>query len=148
MCIRDRLCTSPLHPSIVVTVSPTFGRWLFKYSYVSASFFRQHISLPHTPEILVGFKDRFCSFAILMDTGAKSVSYTHLSIGIRASDRNIRKRILILLLRASFSFYADRRTIMPLFTASAGAAPRPCGFRCNPCRLIPAVSVVSCWHGL
>lgn len=32
----------------------------------------QHMSLPQTPEIFVGFKDRFCSLAILMDTGINS----------------------------------------------------------------------------
>ena len=30
------------------------------------------MSLPHRPEIFDGFSDRFCSFAILMDTGWKS----------------------------------------------------------------------------
>ena len=30
------------------------------------------MSLPHTPEIFVGFRERFCSFAILMDTGINS----------------------------------------------------------------------------
>ena len=47
-------------------------RRLFRYSYVSCSFFRQHIRRPQTPEILVGFRERFCSLAILMDTGANS----------------------------------------------------------------------------
>ena len=30
------------------------------------------ISLPHTPDILVGFNERFCSFAILIETGTNS----------------------------------------------------------------------------
>ena len=38
-------------------------------SYCSCSYFRQHISRPQTPLILVGFNDRFCSFAILIETG-------------------------------------------------------------------------------
>ncbi len=67
------LCTVPFTPSsICVTISPWEGRRLFRYSYVSSSFFRQHIRRPHTPEILVGFSERFCSFAILIDTGINS----------------------------------------------------------------------------
>lgn len=66
------LCTSPLKPSSVVTRSPIFGSLLLSHSYVSSSFFRQHISRPQTPLIFVGFKDKFCSFAILIDTGANS----------------------------------------------------------------------------
>ena len=31
--------------------------------------------LPQTPDIFVGFRDRFCSFAILIDTAANSVRY-------------------------------------------------------------------------
>ena len=37
-----------------------------------AAVFKQHISRPHTPEILVGLSDRFCSLAILIDTGLNS----------------------------------------------------------------------------
>ena len=64
--------TSPMIPSGVLTFSPTDGILLFRYSYVSCSYLRQHISLPHTPDILVGLSERFCSFAILMETGTKS----------------------------------------------------------------------------
>ena len=53
----------------------TDGSWLLSISYVSSSFVRQHISLPHTPDIFVGFRDRFCSFAILIDTAENSVKY-------------------------------------------------------------------------
>ena len=64
--------TSPMIPSGVLTFSPTDGILLFRYSYVSCSYLRQHMSLPHTPDILVGLRERFCSFAILMETGTKS----------------------------------------------------------------------------
>src|SRR5699024_12701077 len=33
---------------------------------------RQHIRRPHKPDILEGFKDRFWSFAIFIETGSKS----------------------------------------------------------------------------
>src|SRR5699024_4685410 len=35
-------------------------------------YFKQHIRRPHSPEIFEGFKDKFWSFAILIDTGSKS----------------------------------------------------------------------------
>ena len=41
-------------------------------SYMSFSKRRQHMSLPQTPEILVGFRDSPWFLAILMETGAKS----------------------------------------------------------------------------
>ena len=40
-----------------------------------SSLLRQHINLPHTPDIFVGFRDRFCSFAILIETAENSVRY-------------------------------------------------------------------------
>ena len=67
--------TSPTMPSGVLTFSPTAGSLLFRYSYVSCSYLRQHISLPHTPDIFVGLSDKFCSFAIFIDTGTKSERY-------------------------------------------------------------------------
>ena len=69
------LVTSPFSLSEVVTKSPTAGSLLFKSSYASSSFLRQHISRPQTPEIFVGLSERFCSFAILIETGINSGIY-------------------------------------------------------------------------
>ena len=56
----------------IITPIPILGIFLFKSRYVEISYERQHISLPHIPEMVVGVRGRFCSLAILMDTGANS----------------------------------------------------------------------------
>ena len=65
------LSTSPT-PSGVFTIAPTCGNLFSFSSYTSCSYFKQHINLPQFPEIFVGFNERFCSFAIFIDTVSKS----------------------------------------------------------------------------
>ena len=59
-------------PSGVSTSRLICGMRRFISSYEDCSYCRQHMSLPHKPEIFVGLSDRFCSFAILIETGWKS----------------------------------------------------------------------------
>ena len=44
-------------PSGVETTAFTFGVVRSRSRYASCSYFRQHISLPHVPEIFTGFRD-------------------------------------------------------------------------------------------
>src|SRR5690554_3792299 len=44
----------------------------FVSSYISCSYFKQHINLPQLPEILPELRDKFCSLAMRMETGWKS----------------------------------------------------------------------------
>ena len=60
--------TTPL-PAGVITMELTAGVRRNRSAYASCSYFRQHISRPQVPEILTGFRDSPCSFAILMETG-------------------------------------------------------------------------------
>ena len=70
---RSRLTSVTVpRPSGVSTNDSFFGAGFSRSSYASCSYFRQHISRPHVPEIFVGFRLRFCVLAILMDTGWKS----------------------------------------------------------------------------
>ena len=55
ICGRCLCCHTYL--SEFAPVSPSPGSFLFSSSYVSCSFFRQHINLPHTPEIFVWLRD-------------------------------------------------------------------------------------------
>ncbi|EIA29479.1 Cysteinyl-tRNA synthetase [Candidatus Arthromitus sp. SFB-5] len=59
-------------PKLVSTILPILGIFFFISSYVSCSYFKQHINLPHIPDILLGFNDNSCSFAIFIDTDVKS----------------------------------------------------------------------------
>ena len=59
-------------PSGVLTCAPKSGISFLANSYSSFSYFKQHIKRPHKPEILVGFKDKPWSLAILIETGIKS----------------------------------------------------------------------------
>ena len=83
-------------PSGVITSRPIRGIRFRTCSYWSCSYFRQHISLPHKPLIFVGFRERFWSLAIRMETGWKSFRNEPQQIGrpqgpsppsIRASSR-------------------------------------------------------------
>ena len=54
-------------------MAPTCGSLLNFSSYTSFSYFKQHISLPQFPDIFERFNDKFCSFAIFIETVSKSL---------------------------------------------------------------------------
>ena len=59
-------------PSSVLTIAPSLGSFFNFSSYTLLSYFKQHINLPQHPEILYWFSERFCSFAIFIETESKS----------------------------------------------------------------------------
>ena len=100
-----------------------FGRFFESSAYMSDSFLRQHISRPQLPEILVGLSERFCSLAILMETGANSVRnvwqqsgrpQTPMPPSSLVSSRTpiCRSSILVLKIPAR-SFTRSRKSILP-----------------------------------
>ena len=72
---RAARCGRPPGPAPpgVVTRSPIAGAVAWNCWYSGCSYFRQHISRPHAPEIRIGFSGRSWSLAIRMVTGSKSV---------------------------------------------------------------------------
>jgi len=64
VCVRRFLSIIFPAPSEHSQQAPLLGMFFSSSIYPSCSYFKQHFNLSHIPEMLAGFKERSCSFAI------------------------------------------------------------------------------------